>query len=453
MHVTVIGAGYVGLTTSVALAHIGHSATCIDVDRERIQILRSGRVPIHEPHLAELLRQTRDRIDFEHEYSPSALESDIILICVGTPPQDNGDADLRYVESAARSIASHMEPEGPEVLVVNKSTVPIGSARHVQSIMNRTLRARPSDRTVLVASNPEFLREGAALYDTLYPDRVLVGAEQPEAINRLRNLYAPILEQTFVPPLGLPRPDRNELPPLVTTSPTGAELAKYASNVFLAMKVSYANEIAGVADRVGADITEIMRAVGLDKRIGPRYLGAGAGWGGSCFGKDLKALVALGQQYGYEMPLANAALRVNERQQQVMVEKVQAALKVVRGATIGLWGLSFKPNTDDLRDSPALGITSRLLGLGAQVKVYDPVAMERAREEHPDLAVEYAASSLEAARGADAVVLVTEWDDFTHVDWAAVARVMRQRIVIDGRNTLDKREVEKNGFEYIGVGR
>lgn len=451
MKIVVIGTGYVGLTTGVALAYLGHHVTCIDRNDLTIKQLIAGTVPVHEPGLNQLFVQVKSFMDFKTKLTVEAT-TDVILICVGTPPQENGDADLSYVEAAAYDIGSTLA-EGQEVVVVNKSTVPVGSARRVQMIIRSLLAERGVQARVSVASNPEFLREGAALYDTFYPDRIVVGAEDPWSINRLREMYAPILEQTFVPPAGLPRPEGQPLPVFVTMSPTSAELVKYAANAFLAMKISFANEISGIAERVGADITEVMRAVGLDRRIGARYLGAGVGWGGSCFGKDLRALKALGEQYDYEMPLIGATMTVNRKQRRVILEKLQQSLKVIRGNIVTLWGLSFKPNTDDLRDAPAIEIAKRLIELGARVRAYDPVAMERARREYASLDLEYADSILKSAEDSDAVVLVTEWDVFQQVDWESIRKVMRQPVFIDGRNYIDPLMLKRFGFQYFGVGR
>lgn len=447
-----MGTGYVGVTTAVALAYLGNEVTCIDKNRSLVEALFGGRVPLHEPGLEALFAQVRGRMRFGVELTPQGAGAEVILICVGTPPQQNGDADLSYVEEAAQSIANAL-PLGSDTVIVNKSTVPVGSARRVESIIRTSMAQRGACANIAVAANPEFLREGAALQDTFYPDRIVVGADEERSVNRLQALYAPILEQTFSSPPGLPRPHGQPLPILVTTTPTSAELTKYAANAFLAMKISFANEIAGIAERVGADVAEVMRAVGLDSRIGVEFLGAGVGWGGSCFGKDLRALLALGEQYGYELPLTAGTARVNERQRRIVVEKLQQALKVVRGSTVALWGLTFKPNTDDLRDAPAVEVASRLLELGARVRVFDPVAMERAQREHPELRLEFADSPLDAVRDANAVVLMTEWDVFLHVDWQAVAERMRDRVVLDGRNVLDAPSLRRLGFRYWGMGR
>lgn len=452
MKVTIIGAGYVGLTTGVALAYIGHEVTCIDRNASLIEQLTMANIPIHEPGLESLFRNSSSRISFKTELSSKEAAADVILICVGTPPQQNGDADLRYVEESACSIGNAL-PEGHETVIVNKSTVPVGSARRVKMIINSILLERCVQAKVSVASNPEFLREGAAIHDTFYPDRIVIGADERWAIKSLYDMYAPILEQTFIPPAGLPRPDGQLLPVLVTTNPTSAELVKYASNAFLALKISFANEISGIAERVGADITEVMRAVGLDRRIGVRYLGAGVGWGGSCFGKDLSALRALGVQYGYEMPLAESTMSVNYRQRKIIVEKLQQALKVIRGSTITLWGLAFKPNTDDLRDAPAIEVAKMLINLGARVCAFDPVAMGRARREYKELSIEYADSPMDSIRGADAVVLMTEWEIFQQQDWNEIKNNMQQAVMIDGRNFFDSSKLEGQGFRYWGIGR
>lgn len=452
MNVTVIGTGYVGLTTAIALAYLGHEVSCVDKNAALVSALSEGRIPLHEPGIPELFPQIRHRLNFTTKLDPRRANADVILICVGTPSQENGDADLTYVEEAATAISANLAP-GARVVIANKSTVPVGSAQRVESIIRQGLEQRGLRVEFSVASNPEFLREGAALHDTFYPDRILVGSADEFAVARLRSLYSPILEQTFAAPPGLPRPEGQTLPVFLTMTATSAELSKYAANAFLAMKISFANEIGGIAERVGADIKEVMRAVGLDRRIGLRYLGAGAGWGGSCFGKDLQALIFLASQYGYEMPLVKATIQVNRRQRRVIVEKLQQALKVVRGRTVALWGVTFKPNTDDLRDAPARDVARHLLDIGATVRAFDPVGMERAHREWQDLPIEYTNSPFDAARGADAVILMTEWDVFTHVDWSRVAKVMREPVIIDGRNVLDDALLRRHGFKYWGVGR
>jgi UDPglucose 6-dehydrogenase len=322
----------------------------------------------------------------------------------------------------------------------------------VKSIIEEELRKRGMARSIDVASNPEFLREGEALFDTFYPDRIVIGVESDQAKLRLMNLYEPLLEQTFTPPRTVRRPEGLPLPSLLTTSPTSAELIKYAANSFLAMKISFINEFAGLAELVGADISEVAKGIGLDKRIGSRFLNAGIGWGGSCFGKDTAAILYTAGQYNYDMPLVQATIKTNYRQREVVIRKLQAQLKVLRGATIGLLGLAFKPNTDDLRDAPAIDIIRGLLELGAQVKAYDPVAMPNCQTQFPHLDVVYVDCAASLFEGCDAVVLVTEWEEFLHLPFSVLSKVMKNQIIIDGRNAFDKEMMKKLGMLYNGVG-
>lgn len=450
MKVSIIGTGYVGLTTAVALAYIGHKVLCIDNNPAVVESLSNGRVPIHEPGVKELLAMNLP-LSFGGWDSFNS-DSDVVFIAVGTPRKSNGDADLTYVEAVAAEIGRRIE-EKPHLTVVVKSTVPLGTARRVESIIETLLKERQINTRLCVASNPEFLREGSALYDTFYPDRVVVGANESFAVNTLRELYTPLLEQTFPHPMSISRPQQPKLPVFLTTTPTSAELIKYASNAFLAMKISFINEFAGLAEHVGADITEVARGMGLDDRIGMRYLNAGAGWGGSCFGKDVSAILHTAKQYNYDMYLVEATIRANQRQHESIVKKLQALLKVVRGTTIGLLGIAFKPNTDDVRAAPFLTIADRLIDLGAHVKAYDPVAIPTAREKHPELTVTYCESVEELAEGCDALALLTEWDVFRHLDYAALGETMRQKIIVDGRNALSRKTLQKAGFTYVGVGR
>lgn len=451
LKVVMVGAGYVGLTTSLCLAYVGHHVICIDKNPVIVERLNRGEATIYEPGVQELLRETAPHIKFSTDLAGNIPGADIIMIAVGTPQKDNGDADLSHVEEVARQIGSCLAA-GSSLVVVNKSTVPVGSARRVQGVISRQLAKRGLNCTVAVASNPEFLREGAALFDTFYPDRIVVGSDSIQAVNALRQLYAPLLEQTFNPPRCIPRPDSYPLPVFVTTRPTSAELVKYAANSFLAMKISFINEFAGIADRVGADIREVARGIGLDKRIGPRFLSAGLGWGGSCFPKDTRAIIHTGLQYNYDMPLTRAAVQVNGNQRKVAVEKLQSALKVIRGSTIGILGLSFKPNTDDIRDAPSGEIIRTLLEMGATVRVYDPVAMHNYKAYYPEQDIFYATSCLDAARGSDALLLLTDWEEFSSVDWQGVGGVMEQKILIDGRNLLPRESLERAGFIYNGIG-
>jgi UDPglucose 6-dehydrogenase len=451
MNVTIIGTGYVGLTTGVALAYFGHQVRCVDKLPRIVESLQGGQLTIHEPGLEELFKAARHNLSFSTTI-PDLGGRGVVLIAVGTPTKDNGDADLQYVDAAAREVAERVQA-GAELVVVNKSTVPIGSAKHVEGIMQRALVAKGTQASVWVASNPEFLAEGTAVHDTLYPDRIVVGADNPTAVGILRELYAPLLEQTFEPPTSTPRPERYTLPPLITTSTTSAELTKYAANSFLATKISFINEFAGLAENVGADITEVARAIGLDSRIGPRFLHAGIGWGGSCFRKDTSAIVAMARSYDYKMPLVQAAIEVNLRQRQHVIDRLQQHLKVLRGTTIGLLGLAFKGNTDDLRDAPALTLIEHLNELGAVIRVHDPIAMPRAREQHPDLPVEYCEDPLCLALGCDALVVVTDWQEYKHLPLADMKARMRGNLLLDARNLLNAQEVTRHGLTYAAIGR
>ena len=451
MNVTIIGTGYVGLTTGTALAYLGHSVTCVDKQQHIVDKLSSGEPTIHELGLAELLKAAAPNMAFTTQI-PRLSGTGVVMIAVGTPAKHNGDADLRYVDAAAKEVADLIE-EGARLVIVNKSTVPVGSAKHVEGIVHRHLAARGVNAEVHVASNPEFLAEGRAVHDTFYPDRIVIGADDPFAVGLLRELYTPILEQTFEPPEGTPRPERYDLPPLITTSATSAELTKYAANSFLATKISFINEFAQLAEKVGADITEVSRAIGLDQRIGSRFLHAGIGWGGSCFGKDTSAVLALASSYDYAMPIVRSAIEVNSRQRLFIVDKLQQHLKVLRGTTIGLLGLAFKGNTDDLRDAPALTLIEHLTDRGAVVKVHDPVAMDNARQLYPDLPVEYCDSAECLAIGCDAIVVVTDWPQFRHLDLAEMSKRMRGSLVLDARNYLQPQQVSAAGLEYVGVGR
>ena len=451
MNVTIVGAGYVGLTTGVSLAYIGHDVLCVDKNPTIVERLRRGEPTIHEPGLEQMLRETRGRFDAQ-DHLPDLGGDQVVIIAVGTPPKDNGDADLVFVETAAKEIAERVA-DGSRLVVVNKSTVPIGSARHVQGILQRALEARGVDAEVDVASNPEFLAEGNAVRDSLYPDRIVIGSASNRTVAVLRELYAPLLEQTFEPPSQTPRPERYVLPALITTTPTSAELTKYAANAFLATKISFINEFAGLAERIGADITEVARAIGLDDRIGPRYLHAGAGWGGSCFGKDTSAIIATAATYNYPMDIVQAAVDVNRRQRSHIVERLQEHLKVLRGATIGILGVAFKGNTDDIRDAPALTVIERLLGQGANVRLHDPVALDNLRRTRPDLDIAYCEDARSLAAGCDALVILTDWNEYRHLSLTDLRQQMRGSLLVDARNLLHAETAREADFTYVGVGR
>src|SRR5262245_23207116 len=444
MEVCVVGAGYVGLVTGTCLAYLGHSVVCVDIDERKIDALRKGKSPIYEPGLDQLITNglQRSNLRFSTDLSKPVKESEIIFIAVGTPPLPSGKADLSYVKAVAQSIGRALDGERRRV-IVNKSTVPIGSGNWVEMLVKEGLSENPawldrlasaanaptSDLTsnrrsnvaraedlFLVASNPEFLREGSAITDTFYPDRIVIGATDPYAAERLRALYEPIVEQTFTPPALAPRPAGFIAVPVVTTDLASAEMIKYAANAFLATKISFANEIANICERVGADVKEVVRGFGLDSRIGPKFLNAGVGWGGSCFGKDVSALIDIANEYGYDTVLLHSIVSVNKRQRQVVFHKLQEVLKIIKGKTIGLLGLAFKPQTDDLRDAPALEIARQLLEMGARVKAYDPIANDACRSQNPELKIEYADDAISLAEDCDAIVIVTEWEEFKYLD-------------------------------------
>ncbi len=350
MNVAILGTGYVGLTTGACLAYLGHQVYCVDADPQKIDSLERGVMPFFEPHLGVIVADAQANLRFTTDYALAIPGAQVIFIAVGTPPGTGGSPDLRYLESAARGVGEHLGPRF--TVIVNKSTVPIGSGNWVDSLVRDAFQKRGgvAGASFAVASNPEFLREGSALHDSLYPDRVVVGADEPQTAEVLYTLYRPILEQSFPAPAYLPRPDTTEAAPLISTDLASAELIKYAANAFLSLKISYINEVGQLAEKVGADITQVAKGIGLDARIGTRFLQAGLGWGGSCFGKDTAALVATAAEYGLDMPIVKAAREVNKRQRERVVDKLLGELKILKGRTIGILGLAFKPNTDDLRD-------------------------------------------------------------------------------------------------------
>lgn len=409
-------------------------------------------MPFFEPHLAELVADARENLQFTTDYAHAIPEAQVIFIAVGTPPGPHGAPDLRYLEAAARGIGERLGDHF--TVVVNKSTVPIGSGNWVDSLVRDAFHRRADMKpsaSFAVASNPEFLREGSALHDSLYPDRVVVGADEPQTAEVLYTLYRPILEQSFSTPTYLGRPEGIEAVPLIATDLASAELIKYAANAFLSLKISYINEIGQLAERVGADITQVAKGIGLDARIGTRFLQAGIGWGGSCFGKDTAALVATAAEYGLEMAIVKAAREVNRRQRERVVDKLLAELKILKGRTIGLLGLAFKPDTDDLRDAPALEVAKRLIERGARVKAHDPVAMDRFRQDNAGSEVQCCETAEEVANGADALVLITEWPQYRDLNWEQVAGSMRSAILLDGRHALDRQRLTRAGFRYVGL--
>src|SRR5829696_6017085 len=452
--VGVVGTGYVGLATGASLAYVGHSATCLDNNHERVASLTEGRVPFYEPGLEELIAKSAGRLRFagSERLTEVVRGSDVLIIAVGTPPRDDGSADLSNVADVAREIGRALGGSAPRELplvVVNKSTVPVGSAYYVSKLVGEGIdEAGGKGADFRVASNPEFLREGSAVHDSLFPDRVVVGTDSREALDVLRTLYSPIVEQSF-PTEWDPRP--KVAVPFVTTDVASAEMIKYASNAFLATKISFINEVANLCELVGAEISEVAYGIGLDDRVGSRFLSAGLGWGGSCFPKDVAALRATAREYDHETPLLDAAAAVNERQRTRVIHQLQQGLHSLKGRRVALLGLSFKPNTDDLRGAPSLTIASALNSLGAKVIGYDPVAGKAAAELMPDIQAVF--DLYDALRGAHAAVVVTEWQEVMGLDPKKAASLMREpKLIVDGRNALDATASQEAGLLDGGFG-
>jgi UDPglucose 6-dehydrogenase len=453
MNIAIIGSGYVGLVTGATAAFFGHQVHFLDVDQKKIETLRRGESPIYEPGLTELLRLGWSRIQCTTRGEEALPDADIIFITVGTPFQSDGSPDMQYVRDSACEIGHYLN--GKYKLIVNKSTVPIGSGNWVESIVCDAYEEQhghlPED-SFSVASNPEFLKEGTALHDTFYPDRIVIGSRDSRAISLLSELYRPLLNQDFMPPPFLPRPEGFSAAPLVTTDLASAEMIKYAANAFLTVKISFINEMAALAEKVGADVRQISRGIGLDSRIGPRFLQAGLGWGGSCFGKDTSALICMGNEYGTRLHIVEAARHVNCMQRERALETLQSELKIIKGRTIGILGIAFKPQTDDLRDSPALDLARRLILRGAKVMAHDPVALSRARQEAVIPGLCYKDEAADVFTGADAVVLATEWDEYRTLPYECLYRRMKTPVILDGRNFLDSAAMGAWGYRYYGVG-
>jgi len=434
MKIAVVGTGYVGAVVAGCLAAVGHEVVGVEIDQDRLDAFRNGTVPFYEPGLPEVIGAQLDteRLRFTDSYTEALDGADVTFLCVGTPSLPDGRPDTTAVERAAASIGEALT--GPMVLVT-KSTVPIGSGRWLGGLID--------DPRLSVASNPEFLREGTAVKDFIHPDRVVLGSDDPDALRTLTDVYRPILDQTFTGG----RPDHR--PGLVTTDLETAEIVKYAANAFLAMKISFINEIAVLADRVGADVTEVATAIGMDDRIGSRFLGAGIGWGGSCFGKDLAALRATAAEHGIEPLITSAVVEVNDRQVGFVFDKLADHLDLGR-SRVALLGLAFKPGTDDVRDAPSLKLARRLLDAGAEVVGYDPVVTEVAVD-----GLEIAPGWREAVAEVDATVVVTEWDQFLSINLKTLAGAMggNGKLFVDARNAYDVAAAEEAGLTYVGVGR
>jgi UDPglucose 6-dehydrogenase len=445
MKLSVIGAGYVGLTTAACLAQIGHDVFCSESDTEKLSKLQNGVMPLFEPHLEDVIETVR-RIGRLHFGSTEAAIAwgDAIFICVGTPPLPNGDADLSAIEAVARAIAKRATGYR---LVVEKSTVPVQTGAQLRKHLSvHSTNGLEYD----VASNPEFLREGTSVDDFLHPDRIVIGADSTRAADLLREIYEPIVKQTFTCPIHSGCPKRKD-PIFLVTDTNSAELIKHASNSFLAMKISFINMVANLCEAVGADVTKVAQGMGLDPRIGPAFLNPGIGFGGFCFPKDVQAFIRIAEKSGCDFSLLKEVEKINQRRVERFVEKIRKELWVVRGKKIAVWGLAFKPNTDDVRFAPSLTLVKSLLDEGASVSAYDPKATEKAKALLPNVA--YCADAYQAAAGADAILIVTEWDEFRQMDWKRLLSAVEQPLVIDGRNVFSPEEITQNGFRYVSIGR
>lgn len=429
MNICVIGTGYVGLVTGSVFADLGNEVICVDKDEAKIAMLRRGEMPIYEPGLEEMVARNAsdNRLCFTSEIEEGVAASDVVFICVGTPPLDNGDPDMSYVCEAAKSIARALNRYK---VVVNKSTVPVGTGEMVREII---LTNRRRDVDFDVVSNPEFLREGSAINDTLRPDRIVIGAPNQVVAMKILELYAP-LER-----------------PMLITDVASAEMIKYASNAFLATKISFINAVANICEAAGADVVQVMKGMGYDNRIGSAFLQAGLGYGGSCFPKDSLALISTAERFGYDFKLLKSVVEINHCQAPRFMDRLEAVLGSFEGKTIAVLGLAFKPNTDDLREAKALEMIERLLASGAKVRTYDPIAMDKAKEIFPKIT--YCENAIDAAKEADAALIVTEWNEFKFLNMEKLKQVMRGNVLFDGRNVYDPDRMRRLGFDYHCIGR
>ena len=432
MKISVIGTGYVGLVVGTCFAESGNDVICVDIDERKLKMLRKGESPIYEPGLTDLLKKNlaEDRIKFMSDLSQAVTKSDIIFLALPTPQSEDGSADLRHVLDVARKIGDLMN--GYKV-VVNKSTVPVGTADRVKEIISKQTRYEFD-----VVSNPEFLKEGAAVNDFMKPDRIVIGTRSERALAMMQDLYAPFIRTGN---------------PVIVMDERSSELTKYASNAFLATKVSYMNEIANLCERVGADIDFVRKGMGTDARIGQQFLFAGVGYGGSCFPKDVSALIKTSSEHGYDLKIVNAVEDVNKKQKRIIVDKIKHHFKShLKGSTIALWGLSFKPNTDDIREAPALQIIEALLKEGVTLRVHDPEAMEETKRRIGN-SVKYFDNNYDALKGADALIVVTEWNEFRRPDFDRMKNLMKSPVIFDGRNIYSPEKIRERGFVYFGIGR
>ncbi|MDR0874258.1 MAG: UDP-glucose/GDP-mannose dehydrogenase family protein [Prevotellaceae bacterium] len=437
MKIAIVGTGYVGLVSGACFAEMGITVTCVDIDAQKIDNLKKGIIPIYEPELDTLVKRNveAERLFFTTDLRDCLNDVEVVFSAVGTPPDEDGSADLRYVLDVARTIGQNMQKY---VLVVTKSTVPVGTSVKVKQAIQAELDKRGAKIDFDVASNPEFLKEGAAIKDFMSPDRVVVGVETQRAQELMTKLYKPFLLNNFR---------------VIFTDIPSAEMIKYAANAMLATRISFMNDIANLCEIVGADVNMVRKGIGNDSRIGSKFLYPGCGYGGSCFPKDVKALIKTAQTYGYEMQVLKAVEAVNEKQKSILFDKLQKHYGGdLAGKTIALWGLAFKPETDDMREAPSLVTIEKLLAAGCRVKCYDPISIDEARRRLGDT-VEFPESIYLAAKDADAVLLLTEWKEFRVPNWQKVKAEMRQPLVIDGRNIYDKEELIENGFIYYSIGR
>jgi UDPglucose 6-dehydrogenase len=436
--IAVIGTGYVGLVSGACLADFGNHVTCVDIDAAKIESLTRGEISIFEPGLDDVVARTfkAGRLTFTTDLPVAVRANDVIFIAVGTPPADDGSADLRHVEVAARAIARAMN--GHKV-IVDKSTVPVGTGRKVAAWVKEELALRGEDCGFDVVSNPEFLREGSAVQDFTHPDRVVIGSDSPEARSIMKEVYRALyLNET----------------PYIETGLETAEMIKYAANAFLAMKITFINEVANLCEKAGADVQEVAKALGKDGRIGPKFLHAGPGYGGSCFPKDTRAMARTGRDFGEPLRLIEATIAANDRQKARMVQKIEDGMGGLAGKTIAILGLTFKPNTDDMREAPSISICEGLVARGAHLRVRDPAGMKEAKRRLTSIknSVDFACDEYDAMKGADALVILTEWNDYRNLDWDKVKALMNVATFFDLRNIYRRAQVEAKGFRYFGVG-
>ncbi len=450
MKVVTIGTGYVGMNTAAALAWIGHDVCGVDIDARKIEMLRQHKAPISEAGLDELLNHELP-LTFTTNLADCINDADVVFIAVGTPSLPNGEANLAYVMSAANDIAKTLTPSH-DVTIVVKSTVPVG----VNGMLERQIRDAIAERggnceLLHFSSNPEFLREGCALMDTFYPDRFVIGTKDDKAYQMLHDLFAPIIEQTFKTPDFVEIPNPRPKTQCLRTDQISAEMIKYASNVFLALKISYANEIAGLCEKLGGNMADISRGMGMDRRIAPYFLQSGLGWGGSCFPKDSLALLSIAKDYDYPMPIVQAAWDVNEAQKNRLIQKILDKLHVLSGKRVAVFGLTFKPKTDDVRNSPAVDIAKELVRRGAVVQAHDPEGLDLARVIYKDEGFVFCDDPVDAAKNADAVIIATEWACYRDVDWNAIRKVVHSPNLFDARNLLRSEQTKVADFVYVGL--